>query len=191
MCLCDGEFPKDTAFIFLDDLCDKLFDTFTEDEIKENMPYAKIFTDKYTPIMKDKMLYYNRNPEASDSLKQLKREVLQYRDNVVKSYGDLIDRGERISLVVKKADSLKHESGVYYSGSKKVRRAARCRKIMIYAFIIVILLLIAFFIFTFICGAFDYSCLKGDDSEKKEEQKLMRFLESINVSANHIMNKYN
>lgn len=119
MCLCDGEFPKDTAFIFLDDLCDKLFETFSDKDIRDNMPYAKIFSDNFTPIIKDKMYYYNRNPEASDSMKKLKKEVLQYRDNVIKSYSDLMDRGDKISLVVKKADSLKHESGVYY-GSVRI-----------------------------------------------------------------------
>ena len=114
MCLCDGEFPKDTAFIYLDDLSDKLFEIFSEEEIRQQMPYSKLYNEKFTHILKDKMIYYNKNPDASDNLRELKKEVLQYRENVIKSYESLMERGEKINLVVKKADSLKHESGVYY-----------------------------------------------------------------------------
>ena len=114
MCLCSAEFPKDTAFVYLEDLYDELFKVFSNDEIKNLRPYSKLYSDKFTPILKDKMIYYNRNPDANDSLRQLKNEVLQYRENVIKSYENLMERDEKINLVVKKADSLKQESGVYY-----------------------------------------------------------------------------
>lgn len=115
MCLCDSEFPKDTAFIFLEEVSDQLFDKFTASEIKKEKAYSKVFADILNPIIKDKMLYYKKNPETSDALKDLKKGVIEYRDNVIKANDILMERGERITLVVKKAESLKTESGVYYS----------------------------------------------------------------------------
>ena len=84
------------------------------------------------------MFHYNKNPDASDSLRELKKEVLQYRENVIKSYESLMDRGEKINLVVKKADSLKHESGVYYGSVSKLT---------LYLILIFILIIFIFLIF--------------------------------------------
>lgn len=114
MCLCNSDYPKETAFIYLENLHTQLTTTFTEEEINNLRPYSKFYMDKFTPIIKDKMLYYNQNPDANDSLRDLKNEVLQYRENVIKSYENLMEREDKINLVVKKADSLKQESGVYY-----------------------------------------------------------------------------
>ena len=109
MCLCDGEFPKDTAFIFLEEISDLLFEKFTSAEIKKEKAFSKVFGDIFNPILKDKMIYYKNNPEATDSLRELKKGVLNYRDNVIKANDILMERGEKITLVVKKAESLKTE----------------------------------------------------------------------------------
>lgn len=115
MCLCDGEFPKDTAFIFLEEISDLLFEKFTSSEIKKEKAFSKVFGDIFNPILKDKMLYYKNNPEATDSLRELKKGVINYRDNVIKANDILMERGEKITLVVQKANSLKTGSEVYYS----------------------------------------------------------------------------
>ena len=115
MCLCESEYPKETAFVFLEDLKEKFFNKFTPSDVEREKAYSKFFSETFNPILKERMIYFNRNPEAHDSLRDLKKGVIMYRDNVVKANDILIERGEKINLVVKKADSLRQESGSYYS----------------------------------------------------------------------------
>lgn len=115
MSLCESNFPKETAFIFLEEICSLFFEKFTLGDIERESAYSSLFSDNFTPVLKDKMKFYNNNPEATDNLRELKKGVLNYRDNVMKANDILIERGERITLVVQKADSLRQESGSYYS----------------------------------------------------------------------------
>ena len=115
MCLCESDFPKETAFVFLEDLSEKFFNKFTPNDVEREKAYSKFFSETFNPILKERMIYFNRNPDAQDSLRDLKKGVINYRDNVIKANDILIERGEKINLVVKKADSLRHESGSYYS----------------------------------------------------------------------------
>tara|TARA_B110000914_G_C15172242_1_gene313414 strand:- start:137 stop:508 length:372 start_codon:yes stop_codon:yes gene_type:complete len=115
MCLCESEYPKETAFVFLEDLSKIFCDKFNPDEIAREKAYSKFFSETFNPILKERMIYFNRNPEVPDSLRDLKKGVMNYKDNVMKANDILIERGEKINLVVKKADSLRQESGSYFS----------------------------------------------------------------------------
>lgn len=115
MCLCDDEFPKDSAFYFLEEIISALLEKFTKNEIQKEKAYSKVFSDIFSPIIREKMQKYNSNPDASDSIKMLKKGVLEYRDNVFKANELLLERDQKLNLVAKKADSLKLESGVYYN----------------------------------------------------------------------------
>lgn len=116
MSLCEENYPKETAFVFLEDICNEFFEKFSAGDIERESAYSKFFTNTFNPILRDKMIYYNKNLDASDNLRELKKGVINYRDNVIKANDILIERGEKITLVVKKADSLKQESGSYFSG---------------------------------------------------------------------------
>lgn len=119
MCLCEADYPKETAFIFLEDVSDKFVEKFTSQDIERELAHSELFSKTFTPVLKDRMIYFNKNPDANDNLRELKKGVLDYRDNVIKANDILIERGEKITLVVKKADSLKQESGSYYSSVSK------------------------------------------------------------------------
>ena len=115
MCMCEAEYPKETAFLYLEECMSVFFDKFTQNDIDRENAYSKFFNEKFQNVLKDKMIYFNKNQDATDNLKELKQGVLNYRENVIKANDILIERGENINLVVKKADSLKHESESYYS----------------------------------------------------------------------------
>jgi len=114
LCLCDQYFPKDSAFIFLEELIDALLQKFTKSEIQKERAYSKVFSDIFSPIIKEKISKYNRNPEASDSMKLLKKGVLEYKDNVFKANEILLERELKLNLVVQKSEALKVESTAYY-----------------------------------------------------------------------------
>jgi len=106
------------------------------------------------------MKYYNANYDADD-IDRLKKAIVDQMDNVSEASDVLNQRGEKIQIVITKADGLRSESRSYFDSSKKVRRNALMKKIKLIVFIILILLVIAYFISVVACG-WDYSKCGGN-----------------------------
>jgi hypothetical protein len=117
MCLCDKQFPQDTAFAFLEDLRKMFLDTFSPKELENAIAYSlnTSFKDK----IKGRMDYYNRNLGVGDSMTQLKKGVMDMKNDVLDASDVLSVRGEKINLIVKKADSLRQESSSFYKSVSK------------------------------------------------------------------------
>jgi hypothetical protein len=112
MCLGEKQFPQETAFAFLEDLRKMFLDSFTPKELENAIAYSlnTSFKDK----IKGRMDYYNRNINQGDSITQLKKGVMDMKNDVLDASDVLSARGEKINLIVKKADSLRQESSSFY-----------------------------------------------------------------------------
>ena len=101
--------------------------------------------------MKNKFIFYNNNKDVPDEqLNSLKEKLVVMKDKIIETNDLLKDRGDKINLIVKKAETLQDTSRSFYSSSKKVSLAARMKKIKIYLFIagaLIILLIIGYLIF--------------------------------------------
>ena len=103
--------------------------------------------------MKNKFIFYNNNKDVPDEqLNSLKEKLVVMKDQVINANNLLNERGDKINLIVKKAETLtlQDTSRSFYSSSKKVSLAARMKKIKIYLFIggaLIILLIIGYFLF--------------------------------------------
>ncbi len=112
--MCDNKLSQDTAFSYLEELKNQLFDTFSVREIENAIAYT--LNDRFKDMIRGKMNYYNAHLNDSDNVNKLKKGVIEYKDTVLQANEVLMERGEKINLIVKKADNLKQES-VNYFGS--------------------------------------------------------------------------
>lgn len=110
--MCDSNLNQNTAFSYLEDIKTLFLETFSKNQI--DMAIAYSFNDKFKDSINEKMIYYNTNLNESDSVSRLKKGVLEYKDNILQANDILMERGEKINLIVKKADNLKIESKNYY-----------------------------------------------------------------------------
>ncbi len=154
MCMCDKRLTQDTAFAYLEEIKKLFIDTFTEEEIKAAISYS--LNDKFVTYIKGKMNYFNANLNDSDSVSKLKKGMNEYKDNILQANEILMERGDKINLIVKKAEKLRGESTTYYGSAKKVHRNVRCRNVKIALVCILVIALIVWFISSLACG-FDYS----------------------------------
>jgi vesicle-associated membrane protein 7 len=157
--MCDNKLTQDSAFSYLEEIRTLFLDTFTQKEIES--AYSYTLNDKFREPIKGKMSYYNANLNESDKVSKLKKGVLDYKDTVLQATDVLMERGEKINLIVKKADNLRTESVNYYSSAKKVKSTVKCRNIKIAIFGIIILLLVAYFISVIACG-WDWSKCRSE-----------------------------
>lgn len=112
MSMCDNKFPPETAFAFLEELKTVFFDTFNLKDIENAISYS--LNTGFKDTIKSRMDYYNKNLEAGDNISKLKKGVIDFKDNVLNASDVLAQRGEKINLIVKKAETLKQESFSYY-----------------------------------------------------------------------------
>lgn len=117
MCMCDNKLSQDTAFSYLEELKNQLIETFSTREIDTAIAYS--LNDKFRESIKGKMNYYNAHLNDSDNVSKLKKGVIDYKDTVMQANDVLMERGEKINLIVKKADNLRQES-VNYFGSVNI-----------------------------------------------------------------------
>ncbi len=108
MCMCDNKLSQDTAFAYLEEIKTLFTDTFSPKEIDSAMAYT--LNDSFRDSIRGKMNYFNANLNESDKLAKLKKGVIEYKDNMLQASDVLSERGEKINLIVKKADSLRGES---------------------------------------------------------------------------------
>ena len=116
MCMCDDKLTPDSAFAYLEDLKSVFLKTFDYRTIES--AYAYSLNEKFRENIKGKMNYYNANLNESDSVSQLKKGVMDYKDNILQANDVLMERGEKINLIVRKADNLRSESMNYYGSVK-------------------------------------------------------------------------
>jgi uncharacterized coiled-coil DUF342 family protein len=116
MCLCDKTFPSETALAFLEELRATFSDSYSPKELENALAYSlnTSFKDK----IKGKMEYYNKHTDVGDSITKLKKGIEDMKNSIVDASDVLSQRGEKINLIVKKADSLRQESASYYGGVK-------------------------------------------------------------------------
>ena len=108
----DGHLNQETAFSYLDDIKTLFLDTFSTKQIESAISYS--LNEGFNESIKEKMTYYNSNLNNSDSVARLKRGVMESKDNMLQANDILMERGEKINLIVKKADNLRTESKNYY-----------------------------------------------------------------------------
>lgn len=113
MCMCDNKLSQDSAFAYLEEIKALFLDTLTPKEIDNAISYS--LNDKFRDSIRGKMNYFNANLNESDSVSKLKKGVMEYKDNIIQANDILMERGEKINLIVRKAENMRGESMNYYS----------------------------------------------------------------------------
>jgi len=150
----DSSLNQDSAFSYLEDLRTLFLDTFTSDQISAAISYS--LNDKFKDSIRNKMNYYNTNLNDSDSVSKLKKGVFEYKDNILQANDILMERGDKINMMVKKADNLRTESANYYGNAKKVKKVNKSRYYLLIFFCILIGLSLVYLITAMGCG-WDFS----------------------------------
>ncbi len=112
--MCDNKFPQETAFAFLDELKNIFLKRFTPGDIEKAIVYSFNNDNEFKEDMKKRMEYYNKNIDKGDNVSELKKGVLQFKDNVLDASDVLSQREQKINIIVKKADQLRSDSTTYY-----------------------------------------------------------------------------
>lgn len=156
--MCETKFPATTAFQFLESIKSELEQAHgTNFDGTSSYGLQRQFQSKIAM----KIDYFNKNKDTStDNISRLKNEVINVRDELLKDDEILNQRGEKIQLIVEKADKLSQHSDSYYNSSKKVRKSFWMRKMKLIIALTITILVIILVIVLIACGGFKFSKCK-------------------------------
>ncbi|KAJ3206838.1 Vesicle-associated membrane protein [Dinochytrium kinnereticum] len=117
LCLTDDTFGRRIPFAFLEDIA-RRFESLYSDRAHTAIAYG---LNEFSRTIASQMEYYSSDP-ASDRLRQVQGEIDQVKDVMVSNIEKVLERGERIDILVDKTDNLNQASFAFKKRSTALRR---------------------------------------------------------------------
>ncbi|KAF9148686.1 hypothetical protein BG015_009571 [Linnemannia schmuckeri] len=147
MCMADDTFGRRIPFAFLQDIKTRFLTAYSRERAMSAMvPYGM---NEFSKTIAKQMEYFSTNPEA-DRIKQVQGEIEQVKDVMVHNIERVLERGERIELLVDKTDNLNQQAFAFKKRSTQLKRTMWWKNTKL---TIILTAVIVFFIYLIICSA--------------------------------------
>jgi len=157
LCMADEEFGRRIPFAFLEDIKNRFVAQYGE-RGKTALAYA--MNSDFSRVLQNLMDYYSNNPSA-DKLNRLKGEVDEVKSVMVQNIEKVLERGEKIELLVDKTDSLSQNAFKFKKQSTQLKRAMWWKNVKLMALIIFLILVVIYIIVAIACGGLAFQSCRG------------------------------
>ena len=79
--------------------------------------------DEFSKMIKERMDYYNSAGSNVDNLSAVKNQIEDVKGHMVENIEKVLERGEKIELLVDKTDRLNQQAFKFESSSRKLKHA--------------------------------------------------------------------
>eukprot|EP00485_Elphidium_margaritaceum_P013256 CAMPEP_0202687326 /NCGR_PEP_ID=MMETSP1385-20130828/3015_1 /ASSEMBLY_ACC=CAM_ASM_000861 /TAXON_ID=933848 /ORGANISM="Elphidium margaritaceum" /LENGTH=232 /DNA_ID=CAMNT_0049342095 /DNA_START=41 /DNA_END=739 /DNA_ORIENTATION=+ len=154
LCMADEGFGRTIPFRFLDDLKNKFKSTFGE-RAKTAIAYA--FNPDFQGVIRRTMEAANdpRNTtyrSSDNKISDINREIESTKTTVLESIEKVLDRGEKIELLVHKSDALDDQARKFNRQSKKLKNRMLWKNIKMSLILALVVIIVIYFILAMSCG---------------------------------------
>ncbi len=158
LCMSDEKNKHRVPYAFLQDMKDRFLATYGLEAAQ--LAIAFQFNEEFSKVICERMGYYNSGG-AADSIDTLKSQIDEVKDGMVQNIEKILERGEKIELLVDKTDRLNQQAYRFESSSRNLRRHIYWRKMRNVGICSVVVLLVIFFFAVGACGGFDFHRCSG------------------------------
>jgi len=148
MCMADEDFGRRVPFAFLEDVKNR-FKSAYGDRGRTAMAYG--MNEEFSRVLSRQMDYYSNNPGA-DRINEVRGEIAAVKDVMVHNIEKVLERGERMELLVDKTDSLNQQAFQFKKKSTQLKRAMWWKNTKLMLLLVFIVLAVLFFIIWIACG---------------------------------------
>mmetsp|Transcript_2785 Transcript_2785/g.7721 ORF Transcript_2785/g.7721 Transcript_2785/m.7721 type:complete len:245 (+) Transcript_2785:226-960(+) len=161
MVMCDSEFPRRLAFGFLDDIKARFSQQVDLAEAKQAAAFA--YNATFGSVLAQQVDFFSNDPSA-DKIQMARHQLEQGKQNIQGNISQILDRDEKIDLMVQQSEQLKEQTYEFKEQSKKLKCAMLLRSVKCWIIALLLVAIIVWLISSLVCG-FDYSDCSGDDSD--------------------------
>jgi len=147
LCMTDRDFPRLVAFQFLDDIKTRFLATYG-DRGKTAIAFA--FNADFQRVLQQQMDRYNSTKD--DKVARVREEISQVKDVMIKNIDKVLERGEKIELLVDKTEVLDQHAFKFKKQSKALKRSMWWKNAKLMVIIVIFLIAIIYIILASACG---------------------------------------
>ncbi|KAJ2950748.1 hypothetical protein O0L34_g9008 [Tuta absoluta] len=147
-CITDDKFQRSRAFLFLNEI-KRRFTTLFGDTAQTAIPYA--MNSEFARVLATEMKHYTESRDL-DTISRVHGELDELKNIMVKNIETMTVRGEKLDLLVDKADVLASTSVTYHSSARTLQRTLFWKNIKMYAILVLIAAIAVYLIGAMSCG---------------------------------------
>jgi len=151
LCMADPDMSRRAVFAFLEDIITIWRERVSS--IEQQSAIAFSWNDQFAPILQERIDYYNKDPkDARDTISRVKSQIDSVKEAMIENIDRILERGEKIELLVDKTDDLNSESFKFVRNTTKLRNHIWYSNLRVYLLIAGVVLVITGIIIFAICG---------------------------------------
>jgi len=147
LCMTEEAFSRAVAFQFLDEIKNRFVATYG-DRSKTAIAFA--FQADFSRVMQQLMDKYNS--AKTDKVAKVQQEINQVKEVMIKNIDKVLERGEKIELLVDRTEELDAHAFKFKKASKTLKRAMWWKNVKLVVVIIFVLIVIIYIILAASCG---------------------------------------
>lgn len=158
LCMSDIQNKHRIPFAFLSEI-QNLFTTQYGFELPQRA-IAFSLNEEFSPKIRERMEYYNNAGSNVDNISAVKNQIEDVKGVMVENIEKVLERGEKIELLVDKTDRLNQAAFKFESSSRNLRRAMWWKNVRWVGFLVVVGGFALFFVASLFCGMDFHRCKK-------------------------------
>ncbi|VEN39862.1 unnamed protein product [Callosobruchus maculatus] len=148
MCITDDEFERSRAFLFLNEIKRRFQSTYGS-SVETAIAYA--MNSEFSKVLANEMKHYSESHDV-DTISKVHSELDELKNIMVKNIDNVAMRGERLELLVNKAENLNSGSVTFRTTSRNLARSLFWKNVKLYVVIGIVITVIVYFIISMACG---------------------------------------
>jgi len=154
LCMADEEFGRRAPFTFLEDIKSRFQSQYGGQALSAptkgmNMDFSK--------TLQKQMDYFSNNPNA-DKVSKVRGEIDEVKSVMVQNIERVLERGERIELLVDRTENLNQQAFNFKKQSTHLKRSMWWQNTKLTVAIVIVVIIIIYFIIAAFCGLTFQDC---------------------------------
>ncbi|KAL4182583.1 hypothetical protein AMTRI_Chr11g150840 [Amborella trichopoda] len=148
LCMANDTFGRRIPFAYLEDIHMRFMKNYGR--VAHSAP-AYAMNDEFSRVLHQQMEYFSSNPNA-DTLNRVRGEVGEIRAIMVENIEKILERGDRIELLVDKTATMQDSSFHFKKQSRRLRRALWMKNAKLLASLTCLIVVLLYIIIAICCG---------------------------------------
>lgn len=118
LCLAEEGCKKRIPFSFLDNIKEAFKTKYSQDAINKAIAFQ--FNDSFSPIIRQRMIFFNTDPN-SDAILKVNSQMDDIQDIMILNIEKIMKRGEKLELLVQQTDRMREDAVVFERTATKLK----------------------------------------------------------------------
>lgn len=148
LCMSEEGFGRKIPYAFLEDVKNKFFETYGNAALNA-VSYE--YNTEFSRTLQQQMDYFSNDPNA-DAVTRVRGGMAEVKHIMIENIEKVLERGERIELLVDKTDHLSSEAFIFRKEARKLKNKMWWKNVKMIILIVIGLLLLLYIVLALSCG---------------------------------------